>query len=164
MDLITPSIGLVFWTSLVFLILLVILKKVAWKPILSAVKEREESIENALQAAEKAKQEMASLQASNEALLKEAREERDVMLKEAKEAKDQIISEAKGKAKEEAESIMAQAKQAIQVEKNAAMADIKNQVAGLSLSIAEKILRENLSNDDKQKDLVNKYIDEINLN
>lgn len=164
MDLITPAIGLVFWTSLAFVILLFILKKVAWKPILTAVKEREESIENALKAADKAKQEMASLQASNEALLKEAREERDNMLKAAKDTKDQIIAEAKGKAKEEAENIIAQARQAIEVEKNAAMANIKNQVAELSLSVAEKILRENLSTEDKQKDLVNKYIDEINLN
>lgn len=164
MDLITPAIGLVFWTSLTFLILLVILKKVAWKPILNAVKEREESIENALQAADKAKQEMASLQASNEALLKEAREERDNLLKEAKDVRDNLIAEAKGKAKEEADKIMSSARESIETEKNAAMAEIRNQVAELSLAVAEKILRENLSSDEKQKDLVNKYIDEINLN
>lgn len=164
MDLITPAIGLVFWTSLTFLILLVILKKVAWKPILNAVKEREESIENALQAADKAKQEMASLQASNEALLKEAREERDNLLKEAKDVRDNLIAEAKVKAKEEADKIMSSARESIETEKNAAMAEIRNQVAELSLAVAEKILRENLSSDEKQKDLVNKYIDEINLN
>lgn len=164
MDLVTPQIGLMFWTTLVFLILVFLLKKLAWKPILGAVKDREKSINDALNAAEEAKKEMAALNASNEALLKEAREERDNMLKAAREAKEQIMAEAKAQAKVEAEKIMTSARATIDTEKKAAMAEIKNQVATLSLEVAEKVLRTELATDEKQSALVTKYVDEINLN
>ena len=164
MDLVTPQFGLMFWTALVFLILIFLLKKLAWKPILGAVKDREKSINDALNAAEEAKKEMAALNASNEALLKEAREERDNMLKAAREAKEQILSEAKDQAKVEAEKIMTGARATIETEKKAAMAEIKNQVAVLSLEVAEKVLRTELASEEKQTALVNKYVDEINLN
>ena len=164
MELVTPDLGLAVWTTLAFLILLVLLRKFAWGPILGAVKDREESIEKALSAAEEAKKEMAALHASNEALLKEAREERDKLLAEARDTKDQIVAEAKTSAKAEAEKIMKQANEAIELEKKAALTEIKNQVAVLSLEIAEKVVKDQLSSDDKQKALVDKLIDEVKLN
>lgn len=164
MELVTPAIGLVFWTTLAFIILLALLSKFAWKPMLGAVKEREESIANALKSADKAREEMAALQADNELLLKKAREERDTMLREARDAKDQIIAEAKGQAKEEAGRIIANAKLSIENEKNAAMAEIKTMAAEISLQMAGMILKENLVSDDKQKALADKYLQEIKLN
>ncbi len=141
MDLITPSVGLIFWTAVVFIILLVLLRSLAWKPILSAVKEREQSIEDALNAAKKAKEEMALLNDQNEKIMKEARAERDAILKEAREMKENIINEAKNSATVEANKLIENAKSAIQNEKASAMADIKNQVGQLSIEIAEKILK-----------------------
>ena len=141
MDLVTPDIGLVFWTTLVFLIVLVILRRMAWKPILNAVNEREESIENALAAAEKAKEEVANLKADNERILQEARVERDSILKEAREMKDAIVAEAKEKATAEGEKMIASAQEAIDNQKQAALTELKNQVADLSIEIAERILR-----------------------
>ncbi len=164
MDLIVPSIGLIFWMTITFLVVFFLLKKMAWKPILKSLKDRESSIQNALDSAEKAKQEMAALQASNEAILMEARNERDKLLKEARETKDSIIGEAKAKAQIEADKIMQSTRDAIQGEKVAAMDEIKNQVAKLSIEIAEKIIRTELSSDEKQKALVNTMIDEVNLN
>ena len=164
MDLIVPSIGLIFWMTLTFLVVFFLLKKMAWKPILKSLKDREQSIQNALDSAEKAKQEMAALQASNEAILMEARNQRDILLKEARETKDSIIGEAKAKAQVEADKIMQSTRDAIQSEKVAAMDEIKNQVAKLSIEIAEKIIRTELSSDEKQKALVNTMIDEVNLN
>lgn len=162
--LVTPDVGLAIWTAVAFLILLFLLTKFAWKPILGVVKERESNIEEALRSAEKAKEEMAALQASNEALLKEAREERDNLLKEARETKDALIAEAKKNAKVEADRVMTQAKEAIENEKKSAMAEIKTQVASLSLEIAEKVLRDQLANDDKQKALVSKLLDDVKMN
>jgi len=130
------SVGLFCWRSLVFLVLLFLLRKFAWKPILSAIEEREQSIEGALKSAEEAKKEMQSLQASNEALLKEAREERDVLLDEARDTKNQIIQEAKQQAKGEDEKLMSQAREDIDTEKHADMAEIKNQVSEFSVSIS----------------------------
>ncbi|MGP8217735.1 MAG: F0F1 ATP synthase subunit B [Bacteroidia bacterium] len=164
MDLILPSFGLIFWMTLTFVIVFVILKKFAWKPILGALKDREKSIQDALDSAEKAKQEMAQLQASNEKILMEARAERDSLLKEARETKDTIINEAKGKAHKEAEKLIQDARDAIQNEKAAAMSELKNQVATLSIEIAEKILKTELSSDDKQKALVNTMLKEVSLN
>ena len=164
MNLVTPDIGLIFWTTLTFLILLFLLKKFAWKPILNMVKERDESIENALNAAEEAKKEMAALNAKNEELLQEAREERDKMLKEARDTKDKMISEAKSQAREEGDKLISNARQSIETEKKAALADIKNQVATLSVEVAERILKEKLSEGDGQEKLVEKYIQDINLN
>lgn len=164
MELVTPAIGLAFWTLLAFTILLLILRAFAWKPILGAVKTREESIENSLKAAEKAKEEMQALQASNEELLKEAYEQRDALLKTAKETHDQMISEAKGKAQTEADKLISQARTVINNEKNAALTELKQQVASLSIDIAEKIIKEKLSDDQKQHALVANLVADVNLN
>ncbi|MGV0936802.1 F0F1 ATP synthase subunit B [Empedobacter falsenii] len=164
MDLITPSVGLIFWTAVVFIILLVLLRSLAWKPILSAVKEREQSIEDALNAAKKAKEEMALLNAQNEKIMKEARAERDAILKEAREMKENIINEAKNSASVEANKLIENAKAAIQNEKVSAMADIKNQVGQLSIEIAEKILTKELSDKSAQEALVNDVIDQVKFN
>ncbi|MBL7918303.1 MAG: F0F1 ATP synthase subunit B [Bacteroidia bacterium] len=163
-SLITPGIGLIFWTSVVFIILLVLLGKFAWKPILNAIKTREEGIEKALASAESALKDMRELKSNNEKILNEAKAERDVMLKEARETKDAIVAEAKDKASKEAERILASAREQIIAEKNAAVAELKSQVAGLSIEIAEKILRSELSSDDKQKALVNNLMKDVNLN
>ncbi len=164
MDLITPGFGLVFWTAITFLILLTILRKFAWKPILGAVNEREESIKDALAEAEKARQEMENLKSDNEKILKEARAERDAMLKEAREIKDSMITEAKEEAKVQADKMIEQAKNTIQNEKLAAITDLKNQVADLSIDIAEKVVKKELSTKDKQLDLVEEMLGDIKLN
>ena len=164
MDLITPDFGLLFWMILSFSIVLIVLKKFAWKPVLGAIKEREESIHDALAQAEKAKEEMTKLQAGNEDLLKQAREERDALIKDAREARDKMVNDAKDLAKTEADKIMTSARETIDNEKVAAVAEIKTQVALLSIEIAEKILRDELSAEDKQKKLVNNLLEDVNLN
>lgn len=164
MNLVTPDIGLLFWMLVSFLIVLFLLKKYAWKPILSSLKTREESISEALNTAKKAKEEMAALKADNEKLLQQARAERDTLLKEARDTKDAIIAEAKTKAQAEANKIMAQARETINTEKNAALADLRNQVATMSIDIAEKILRQELSNDEKQKSLMANLMKDISMN
>lgn len=158
------SVGLFFWQTILFIALILLLRKFAWKPILSAVEEREKNISEAIEQAQRAREEMARLKSSNEDLLKQAREERDNILKEATQVKEQIIAEAKNKAKEEAEKILTASRLAIHNEKMAALTELKNQVAVLSIEIAEKILRNELSKDDKQKQLANALADEINLN
>ena len=157
------SIGLFFWQTIIFILLIFLLKKFAWKPILDAVNEREEGIKNALLSAEKAKEEMASLQSDNEQTLKKARSERDLLLKEAREIKQQIIDESKNEAKSEAKKIISQAQETIQNEKNAAIVDLKNQVASLSIDIAEKVLKEKLSDDQSQMNLVKDLVKEVTL-
>lgn len=164
MDLVLPSFGLIFWMTLTFLIVFLLLRKMAWKPILKALGDREKSIQDALDAAEKAKEEMAQLQANNEKILLEARNERDKLLKEARETKDSIIAEAKGKAQQEAEKIVQSARETIQTEKLAAMTELKNQVASLSIEIAEKIIKSELSSDEKQKALVKTMLNDVSLN
>lgn len=164
MDLITPEIGLVFWTAITFLILLFILKKFAWKPILGAVSDREESIKNALASAENAKKEMQNLHADNEKLLKQARAEREGMLKEAREIKEKMIAEAKGEAQEQANKMIAQAQESIRSEKHAALAELKNQVANISVEIAEKVVRGELADKEKQLSLVDKMLEDVTLN
>ncbi len=158
------SVGLFFWQTLIFVILVVLLAKFAWKPILKAVKDREEKIKGALEAAENAKMEMAKLKSQNEDMRKEALAERDALLKQAKETKDSIIAESKSAAKVEADKIIASAREEIKAEKVAAMSEIKNQVAELSIEIAEKIVKEQLQSDDKQKALVDNLIEDVNLN
>lgn len=158
------SIGLFFWQSLVFIILIFLLRRFAWKPILNAVNEREESIEGALKAAEQARQEMESLQASNEAIMKEAREERERILKEARDMKNSIVAEAKETATAEAEKTVAAAKAAIEAEKAAAVAELKNQAAVLSIEVAEKVLGQELSAENKQAEMISKMIDEVKIN
>lgn len=164
MELVTPEIGLALWTAVAFIILLVLLRVFAWRPILDAVNEREKSISDALSAADKAKHEMEQLQANNEELLKAAHEEHDKILKQAKELHDKLVGDAKEKAKAEADKITAQAKESITMEKAAAMTELKNHIASLSIEIAEKIVREQLSNNDKQKALAENLAGEVSLN
>jgi len=164
MDIVTPAFGLVFWTGIVFVILLFLLAKFAWKPILNAVNERESSIEKALKGAEEAEKRMAALVADNEAAKKEAMIERDNLMKEARATRDSIVAEAKTAASEEAARVMSSAREEIEIQKKAAIADIKTQVASLSIEIAEKVIKQNLSSDDKQKELVNSLLAETKLN
>jgi len=158
------SIGLFFWQSLVFILLIFVLKKYAWKPILNAVNEREQSIEDALKEAEKARLEMQSLQQSNEAILKEAREERERILKEARDMKNKMITEAKEAAATEADKAIVSAKAAIEAEKTAAIAELKNQAASLSIDVAEKILGQELSTENKQTAMIGKIIEDVKFN
>jgi F-type H+-transporting ATPase subunit b len=162
--LVLPGIGLMFWTTLVFVILLFLLAKFAWKPILTMVKERESKIEDALAAAENAKMEMAKLKSQNEEMRQAALLERDNLLKEAREAKERLIADAKKAANLESERIMVATREEIKNEKLAAIAEIKHQVAVLSVEIAEKIVKEKLNSDDKQKALVDGLINEVTLN
>ena len=164
MDLLTPGIGLIIWQAFIFLLLFLLLAKLAWKPILGSLKEREQSIQHALDAAEQAKKEMANLKAENESLLREAREERDKILKTAREAANRIHDEAQADAKKNADKIIEDAKAIIQTEKNAALRDVKAQVASFSLEVAEKLIKKNLSDDKAQKDLAEAYIKELKLN
>lgn len=164
MDLITPGIGMIFWTTVFFLILLIILGKFAWPAILSAVHARNDSIKNALESAEKARDEMTKLQADNEKILSEAKAERDLLLKEARDVKDKIISEAKDKAAEEAAKLIKNARAAIQNEKSSAITEMKNQMAVLSIDIAEKVLKRKLRGDKEQNEFVEKLIDKMDLN
>ena len=163
-SLIEPAVGLIFWTTITFLLLLFILGKFAWKPILNAIKTRENSIETALKSAESALNDMRELKSANEMILTQARTERDAMLKEARETKDSIVAEAKQRAQAEYDRILSSAREQISNEKNAAVAELKNQVAVLSIEIAEKILKTELSNDEKQKALVSNLMKDVNLN
>lgn len=163
MELVTPGLGLIFWQTVVFLLVLLVLGKFVWPPILKALKEREENISNSISQAEKAREEMANLTASNEKLLHEARMQRDLMLKEAQKQAADIVNEAKGKATEEANKLIEKAKDSIQGEKRAAIADIKNQAATLSLEIAEKLLRRELSDKKAQEELLSSYVKEAEL-
>jgi F-type H+-transporting ATPase subunit b len=164
MKLITPDLGLLFWTGLVFVLLLIILTKFIWKPILTSVNAREQKISDALELAEKTKAEMLALQAQNEHLLQEARMERDAIVKDAKETATRMVEEAKTASKVEAEKIIVAARITINAEKAAAIADLKTQVALFSVEIAEKIVRHDLSSDDKQKALAEQLAGDINLN
>jgi F-type H+-transporting ATPase subunit b len=158
------SIGLFFWQLVLFIGLVLLLRKFAWKPILDAVEKREEGIQNALDSAEKAKLEMENLQADNQKLLKEARAEREEMLKEARDMKNKMIEDAKTEASESAAKLIAQAQASIESEKKAAIAELKSQVANLSVEIAEKVVRTELSNKDKQLQLVETMLGEKSLN
>ncbi|MCX7636584.1 MAG: F0F1 ATP synthase subunit B [Cyclobacteriaceae bacterium] len=164
MDLLTPGTGLIIWQAFVFLLLVVLLAKFAWKPILQALKERETSIQQALDAAEQARAEMARLQADNEKLLKAARDERDKMLKEARETANRLIDEARAEARKSADKIIDDARQAIQLEKQAALREVKVQVAQFALQIAGKLLKKNLESDKAQKELVETYLKDISVN
>lgn len=161
---IEPGIGLLFWMTLTFLILLFLLTKFAWKPIMKAVNDREVSIVDALNQAKLAKIEMEQLKSDNERIIREAKAERDSILKEAREIKDRIVGEAKDIAKLEGDKLIEQARQSIQAEKSAAMADIKTQIGALSVNIAENILKEKLNSNEAQDTLVKNYLNNINLN
>ena len=158
------SYGLFFWQAIILVILIVLLAKFAWKPILAALAAREEGISNALLAAENAKKDMQNLKADNEKLLAEARAERDLMMKEAREIKEKMIADAKSEAQAQGEKMIESAKASIESEKNAAMAELKNQVSSLSLEIAETLLKGELSNKEAQTKLVEKMLGDAKLN
>lgn len=164
MELVSPGIGLIFWMTLAFLAVLFILGKYAWKPIMKALKEREISISDALNAAELAKEEIKMLQFSNEELMKEARNERDILLAETRKIKESILEEARLKANEEANRIINSAKESIHYEKMAAMTELKNQLADLSLEIAKKILQKELSDPQKQETYVKELLVGVKFN
>ena len=163
MQLTSPE-SLIFWTTLIFVVFFILLRKFAWKPILGAVKSREESINNALASAEAARREMQNLTADNERILQEARMERDALLKEARDMRDKMVADSKQEAQVQGERMIEQAKAAIEAEKNAAMAELKSQVSSLSLEIAEKLLKEELSNKDAQTKLVERMLGDVKLN
>ncbi|HIB77130.1 MAG TPA: F0F1 ATP synthase subunit B [Flavobacteriales bacterium] len=162
--LLTPAFGTVFWATLSFLMVLFILRKLAWGPILKALADREESISNALLSADRAREEMADLNSDNERLLQEARVSRDQMMKESRDMANKIVSDAKARAKAEASKEVDAARVAIQTERKSAVAELKAEVAKLSVDIAEKLIRDELSDLDKQKTLVDKLISESTLN
>ena len=164
MNLVTPDFGLLFWMVLSFAILLFILKKFAWKPVLKMIKEREESIAKQLDSAKAAKEQMEQLTAENEKIMRQARAEREEMLRDAKATKDKIVAEAQDAAKIEADKIIAAARLEIQAEKDTAMAELSEKVGQLSVEIAEKILRRELSNETKQGDFMKKLVADISLN
>lgn len=164
MELLTPGSGLIFWQAVVFLGLFFLLSKLAWKPILASLKEREASIQAALDSAEKAKVEMASLKAGNEKLLKEAREERDKILRDARDAANRLHDDAQVTAKQNADRIIEDARAVINTEKQAAMRDVRELVAKFSLEVAEKLIRKNLASDKAQQELAQGFIKEIKLN
>lgn len=164
MDLVTPGFGLIFWTSVVFIILLFLLKKMAWTPILNNVDARNKSIKEALSSAETARKEMANLHADNQRILQEARSERDEMLKEARDIKASIVSDAKNTAKDEADKIIASAKAVIENEKAAAISELKNSVGALSIEIAEKVLKSELKDIEKQNTFISEMLKDVKLN
>jgi F-type H+-transporting ATPase subunit b len=164
MELLTPGTGLILWQLIVFVALFFLLSKLAWKPIISSLKERENSIQEALSTAEKARNEMAQLKSDNEKLLKEAREERDRILREAREVANKLKDDAATDAKKSAEKIVEEARAAINIEKQAALKEVKIQVAMFSLQIAEKLLKKNLAGDKEQKELVEGFIKDVKLN
>jgi len=162
--LVLPDIGLVFWNTVAFLLLLVVLGKFAWKPILKAINDREQGIEDALAKADKMKSELAAMQSENEALLAKAREERATLIKEAKETADKMVADAKEKAKAQYDSIVADAQVAITQQKNAALTDVKNQVGALVIEVAEKVLHKELSNKASQESYINELAEGVKLN
>ena len=163
MDLVTPDVGLLFWTLVSFIALYIILRKWAWGPILGAVKEREEYIKQSLDAADNAKKDMENLKADNEKILNEAKIERETMLKEAREIKSKLISDAEEEAKIRAKKMVKAAKTAIQNEKNSAMNELKNTVVDLSVGIAEKLISEELADKDKQLKMIEEILDDSKL-
>jgi F-type H+-transporting ATPase subunit b len=163
MNLITPEFGLLFWQTVTFLFLLLLLSRFAWKPIMSSLREREETIEGALRSAELARQEMTKLRADNERLLDEARAERDTMMRKAQQTADAIVEEAKNKAAAESNRIVESARAAILSERQAAIDDIRRQVATLSVDIAEKVIRRQINGDTQQRQLVDQFVKDIHL-
>jgi len=164
MDLVTPGFGLAFWTTITFVLLMFLLGKFAWKPIIGAVNARNKSIEDALKLAETTKEEMKQLQADNEKIIAEARRERDALLKEAREMKDQLITQAKKEASDESQKILQAAKQAIENEKKNAIQELKTKVAEISIEIAEKILAKELENKKASEDIISNSLDRLTLN
>ncbi|MBP1675168.1 MAG: synthase subunit [Bacteroidetes bacterium] len=163
-SLINPAIGTLFWTVVTFTLFFLILKKYAWKPILNAVKQRDEMIKGSLISAEKARKEMLKLQSDNEAILRKAREEREGILKEARDIRDKLIAEAKGKASEEAEKLVEKARAGIEREKTIALSSIREQIANLSVEIASKLIEEKLKHTGQQEKLIDTYLKDVDFN
>lgn len=164
MELLLPSVGLLFWTLVAFLIVFFILKKFAWKPILNSLKERETGIADAIASADKVKAEMAQIKSENETMLAKAREERATLIKEAKATADKMLADAKEKAKTEYDRIVADAQAAIQQQKMAALTDVKNKVGSLVIDVAEKVLRRELSDKAGQENYIKQLADDVKLN
>lgn len=162
-SLINPAIGTLFWTVLTFTLFFLILKKYAWKPILNAVKQRDEMIKGSLISAEKARKEMLKLQSDNEAILRKAREEREGILKEARDIRDKLIAEAKGKASEEAEKLVEKARAGIEREKTIALSSIREQIANLSVEIASKLIEKKLKQTGEQEKLIDTYLKDVDF-
>ena len=160
----SPAIGTIFWSGVIFSLFFIVLAKFAWKPILSAIKSREEMIKGSLESAERAREEMLKLQSDNESILRKAREEREGILKEAREIREKLISEAKGKAAEEAEKLVEKARTGIESEKRKALSEIQEQVANLSIDIASKLVGEKLQKTGEQTKLIENYLKEIDFN
>jgi len=160
----SPAIGTVFWTTLIFLMLLVLLWKYAWGPIMKAVKAREDTIHNALDAAEKAREEMKVLQADNEIILRKAREERDKILRDARVAYERMMAEAKEKSQSESDALVRRARELIEREKVSAITEVKREVARLAIEVASKVMGETLKSDTEQQKLIERYIKEIEAN
>jgi F-type H+-transporting ATPase subunit b len=164
MELLAPKLGLFFWALVIFLLLVILLSKFAWKPIMAAIREREEGIQKSIDEAKKVREEMAALKSENETLLAQARAERETMLKEARSTAEEIITKSRHDAETEYKRTMEKALEEIRAEKMRALTDVKNQVAQLSIEVAEKILRQELSNTKVQEDVVNKFVNDLNLN
>jgi F-type H+-transporting ATPase subunit b len=164
MQLLTPSLGLLFWTLIAFLIVFFVLKKFAWGPILSSLNQREKSIADSLESAERVKREMVQLKGENEELMQRAREERSAMLKEAKETRDKMVADAKEQARVEANKIIVEAQQAINAQKMAAITEVKNQVGKLVIEVTEKVLRRELNDPQAQEAHIKGLVDEVKLN
>lgn len=164
MGLVTPGLGLLIWMSLAFLIVLFLLKKFAWKPILTSLSERENKIDDALKAAERAEQRMKEIEAQNQNLLAEAAKEREAMLKAARDASERTIAEAKDKAAAESAKLLEQARETIHNEKMRALTDIKNEVGRLSIEIAEKLMRDSLNTEAKQNENIERLLNDVKLN
>ena len=160
----SPAIGTVFWTTLIFLILLVLLWKFAWGPIMKAVKAREDMINNALESAEKAREEMKVLQADNEIILRKAREERDKILRDARVAYDRMMAEAREKGQSESDALVRRARELIEREKVSAIAEVKKEVARLAIEVASKVVGETLKSDTEQQKLIERYINDVEAN
>jgi F-type H+-transporting ATPase subunit b len=157
----SPAIGTVFWTTLIFLLLLFLLQKFAWGPIMKAVRSREDTIRNSLDSAEKAREEMKVLQADNEIILRKAREERDKIIRDARTATERMLTEAKEKSQSEADAMVKRAMELIEREKNTAITEVKREVAGLAIEVASKVVSETLKNDVEQQKLIGRYLKEI---
>lgn len=162
--LVLPDIGLVFWNTIAFIVLFFVLRAFAWKPMLKAIHDREQGIEDALSKADKMKADIAAMQNENEAMLAKAREERALMIKEAKDTADKMVADAKEKAKNEYDRIVADAQLAINQQKNAALTDVKNQVGSLVVEVAEKVLRRELANKSEQESYIKQLADGVKLN
>jgi len=164
MQLVTPGIGLIFWMLVSFSLVMFVLGKYAWAPIMKGIHQREDSIEKALEAANEAKKEMLQLQAGNEQLLRDAKDERDALMRDARKLKDAILEEARNKAVEEAARIVESARENIQIEKMAAMNELKNQIASISIEIAEKLIMKELEDKQQQQQLMEKLLKDVKIN